>query len=122
MKQKYILNGKVKSSETLPNGLYVHDREKGMPVLVDPSFGGFRIVYEREEKKTSGVQVITDSIEIFSPADGKHYTSKSEYYKALKSSGSHVLEKGEHGQQTGLKGDYNLKPELKQAIQQHLGR
>lgn len=68
------------------------------------------------------VHVIGDSIEALNPADGKVYSSKSKYYQALKDTGNHVVEPGEQGKKLGLQGDYNLRPELKQAMQQHLGR
>ena len=67
--------------------------------------------------------IISDELGgIVNPADGKHYDSKSKYYKAVKASGSHVVESGEMGQQQKRKqeGDYNVREELKQAIQQHL--
>lgn len=82
---------------------------------------------ERENKeykpKPGGrVHVISDCMEAVNPADGKMYSSKSRYYQTLKDTGSHVVEPGEHGQKRELRGDYNNRPELKRALQQHLGR
>ena len=81
---------------------------------------------ERENKdykpKPGRVQVITDGIEMMNPADGKVYSSKSKYYRALKDMWSHVIEPGEQGKTRGLQGDFNNKHELKRALQQHLGR
>lgn len=122
MKQTYLLRGKKVKCDVLPQGYYVHDRESGHPCMVDPDYQGFRISYGPPESPKSGIQVITDAIEVKSVNDGKVYTSKSKYYASLKASGAHVTEAGEHGMKRSLQGDYNVRSELKQALQQHLGR
>ena len=85
-----------------------------------------RAKIERENKeyimKPVGLHVITDSIEVVNPADGKYYSSKSRYYQTLKDTGNHIIEKGEQGHKRELRGDYDNKQELRQALQQHLGR
>lgn len=49
--------------------------------------------------------------------DGKHYDSKSEYYKSLKASGHIVHEAGMHKEKREQRGDYNCRKELKEAAQ-----
>ena len=122
MTQKYLRDGKIRKCATLPQGFYVFDKERWLPELVDPAYEGFRISFGPPERPKSGIQIITDTAEIRSVADGKTYTSKKKYYDSLKAQGSHVIEPGEHGHKRQLKGDYNVKRELHQAIQQHLGR
>lgn len=58
---------------------------------------------------------------VVNPLDGKPYDSKSKYYKAVRASGSHIVEPGEHGKKRQQQGDYNVSKELKEALQQHLG-
>lgn len=57
---------------------------------------------------------------VVNPVNGKPYDSKYKYYKAVKESGSHIVEPGEHGKKRQQEGDYNVAKELKEAIQQHL--
>lgn len=58
--------------------------------------------------------------DVKNPADGKVYDSKSSYYKALKQSGSHVIEAGEKHSSKEIKGDYNVRKELTQAVSRYL--
>lgn len=73
----------------------------------------------RTRKMNTSHQVITDSIEMKSMVDGKTYTSKSQYYASLKAADSHIVEKGEHKPQAGIKGDFSCKKELREALRQH---
>lgn len=83
-----------------------------------------KIAAENKKHKSNlngKLQVITDAVEVYSPADGKVYTSKSRYYQTLKDSGNHVIERGEnYGKNRQTQGDFNVKQELKQAIERHL--
>ena len=110
----------------LENGLYHAFAPDYTPVMVDPDYSGFRIVYHREPpiKSERSCMVITDCIELKSMADGKTYTSKGKYYESLKAADSHIIEAGEHKSdaQHKLRGDFGCRQELKQAIHQHLGR
>lgn len=120
---QYLSDGKIRKCSALPQGLYVFDKERNLPRMVDPDYEGFRIVWERDYAKKSDIQIITDTIEVRSVNDGKIYTSKKKYYDSLKASGSHIVEAGEHKPQTKeIRGDFNVRPELKRALQQHLGR
>jgi hypothetical protein len=109
----------------MDNGLYHAFAPDYTPVMVDPSFEGFRIVYHRETpiRAERSCGVITDGIELKSMADGKIYTSKARYYESLKAADSHIIEAGEHKPDAQkLRGDFGCRKELKQAIHQHLGR
>lgn len=67
--------------------------------------------------------VVSDDLGIkgvLNPADGKTYDSKSAYYKALKESGCHIVDDAGKGNREN-KGDHNVKKELREALQQHLG-
>jgi hypothetical protein len=55
-------------------------------------------------------QIIQDTMgDTWNPVDGKTYDSKSRYYSSIKSSGSHIIEKGEkpaaRAEDTSLKSD-----------------
>lgn len=67
---------------------------------------------------------VSDCIELKSMSDGKMYDSRARYYDSLKRNDSHIIEKGEHEQNLKkmgeVKGDFNCRKELKQAIEQHL--
>lgn len=74
----------------------------------------------RGVERNISAEVIKDSMEpIKSMADGKYYDSKSQYYVSLKAHGTHIVEKGEQKGNGPLRGDYNVKKELKQALHQH---
>lgn len=79
------------------------------------------IRHEPVEIKNAAYVVSDDLGGVMNPVDGKHYDSKSQYYKAVKASGSHIVEPGEHGHKRKQEGDYNVSKELRAAIQQHLG-
>lgn len=70
-------------------------------------------------------RVVSDDLGVqgvVNPVNGKRYDSKSAYYRAVKESGSHIIEAGESGKERKQQGDYNVREELKEAIEQHLGR
>jgi beta-galactosidase beta subunit len=76
--------------------------------------------------KPGKVHVQMDSIEVKSMADGKTYTSKSQLKDSYKRHDVHIVEKGEAAaecrERKEIRGDYNCKAELKQALQKHLPR
>lgn len=116
----YYYNGKL-IKKPMPNGLY--DGSGEHPVLIDKNFCGWKVIYPHKNKiEKDHFGIITDSIEVLSTADNKTYTSKAKYYRSLKDHGNHVIEAGEHGKKREQQGDYNCRSELKQAVQQHLGR
>lgn len=121
MTQKYILNGNVKKCKALPNGRYAYPKGESIPHLIDPYYEGFKIIFGYEQK-INPHHLVIDSIEVVNPADGKVYTSRSKYYRSLKDSGNHIVERGEQGHKREIQGDFNVRKELKQAIEQHLGR
>lgn len=120
-----IKDGKkiLKRKNPLPSGHYFSDPGDLHPTLINPDYEGFRITYGnmvKAIKPTTGG--IMDSIEVKGLHDGKMYTSKSKYYQSLKESGNHIIEKGEiKYDKRETQGDYNIKKELRQAVQQHLG-
>lgn len=119
----------MSKKKPLSNGLYHAYPPEFEPVMIDPNYKGFRIVYMKEKISTSGrtVNVITDSCEVKSMADGKTYTSKSQLKDSYKRHDVRIVEKGEYNPekpQYGAKMDdshFNCRKELKQAIQQVLG-
>lgn len=59
---------------------------------------------------------------VVNPVDGKHYDSKSQYYRKLKDTGHHVIDQKEPKQKKEIVGDFNVKKELTQATQQVLSK
>lgn len=63
---------------------------------------------------------------IFNHADGKRYDSKSEFNKAVKAKGCRIVgndwndSKYKTPSERGVRGDYNVRPQLKEAIQKVL--
>lgn len=58
--------------------------------------------------------------DVKNPVNGKVYDSKTSYYKAVKDSGSHIVEAGEKKPQSKeVKGDFNVRKELTQAVYRH---
>lgn len=87
----------------------------------DPVWDGSYTKRQNHEGEKSGLHIITDGIEFKSHHDGKHYSSKHKYYQSLKDTGNHVVEAGENYMKNRqIQGDYNIKKELKQALEQHL--
>jgi len=125
MSKYYVIkNGKktIKTKPCLPNGLYTSFHGDEYPTLMDESYNGFKITYLNAHVAKSNTNVINDSIEVKGLHDGKTYSSKSRYYQSLKETGNHIVEKGEfNNKPRQIQGDYNVRKELKQAIQQHLG-
>lgn len=109
---------------TADRGLFYAYPPSYEAVLVDPNYNGLKVVYKEKTApkilSNHNTGFVSDCIEAISPLDGKMYTSKSKYYQALKDSGNHIVEAGEHGNKQEIRGDYNLRPELNQAIQRHL--
>ena len=88
----------------------------------DPAWDSITQERERAERAKSGIQVITDSIEVKSHHDGKVYSSKHKYYQSLKDSGHHVVERGEeYLSRKKIDGDFDCRKELKEAARRHLG-
>jgi len=74
-------------------------------------------------KATKGMSrpnVINDTIDgVLNPATGKRYDSKAKYYADLKATGHMVVESGMHSDKREIRGDFDVRKELKQAAQQH---
>lgn len=102
-------------------GLYHAYAPEYKHVLVDKDYNGFKIVYKKcDMPKMESRAWMTDSTEVKSMVDGKVYTSKAKYYQSLKDKGSHVIEKGEgSGVRKDVRGDYNVRKELTQAVHRH---
>lgn len=64
---------------------------------------------------------------VFNHADGKRYDSKSEFEKAVRAKGCRVVgtdwNKSEYKTplERGVRGDYNVRPQLKEAVQKVVG-
>jgi hypothetical protein len=65
---------------------------------------------------------------VFNHADGKRYDSKSEYHRAVRNKGCRVVgndwNKGSGWKppiERGVRGDFNVRPQLKQAIEKVMG-
>ena len=122
-----IKNGEkvIKRGRTYPNGYYEKFLGEEEVTLINPNYEGFRMVFKSgAQPKIIGrceTGYISDNVDFVSHHDGKYYSSKHKYYAELKASGNHVTEAGEIGSNRDLQGDYNVRKELKQALQQHLG-
>ncbi len=126
-KSVWYENGKKKTGYDQPNGLYHAIAPDYANVLVDPNYNGFKVIYfkiERASISCSGPHGIMDTIELKSMADGKMYDSRSQYYESLKRNDSRIIEAGEleahKKSMREVRGDFNCRKELKQAIEQHL--
>lgn len=51
---------------------------------------------------------VRKSIDIISPADGKHYTSITQYEKALDKAGQHIMSDREYKETRERAGDYKV--------------
>lgn len=123
MKATWYENGKLKRGENLPSGLFHQYPGQKRPSLIDKNYEGFKIIYLRDDiKKTKSHQIIIDSIEVKSLADGKYYSSKSKYYQSIRDSGGHIVESGESNRKREIVGDFNVRKELTQATQQVLSQ
>jgi hypothetical protein len=60
---------------------------------------------------------------IVNPADGKRYDSKSNYYRAVKAAGCHIIGNEWNNKQfkrPEVRGDFNIRPQFREALQKHL--
>lgn len=100
---------------------YWYDVETG---AIDDRPGKFHV----QPKPAQHIFLHTDDLPggvngMLSHADGKRYDSKSQYERAVKASGCRVVGNDYNGAQwktpleRGIRGDYNVRAELKQALQ-----
>lgn len=81
--------------------------------------------------KPQGFGIITDNLPggvngIVNHADGKRYDSKSQYTRAVKAKGCEIVGNDipnptwKTPLERGVRGDFNVRPALKEAVQRHL--
>ncbi len=101
-----------KNSEHAIDSIKVYRELKAVP-LIEFKPGKSAYVYDADAIMGDGIK---------SMADGKRYTSRRDYSASLRARG--YIEMGDQAPNkanTEIRGDFNVKKELHQAIQQHLG-
>jgi len=118
------------NKDSVPNGMI-------MTIAVDGHTVRTRPVKEPEVKKRDRSQdsnhifgVIKDDLGtkgVFNHADGKRYDSKSAFEKAVRSKGCRIVgndwnnSKYQTPAERGVRGDFNVRPDLKIAVEKVIG-
>lgn len=100
-----------KKGDQLPSGVY-RTVDGIWPVRVSETTRGAAHCAASDDLGTQG---------ILNHNDGKIYTSRTKYYQAIKAANCHITEPDSRPMgKREIRGDFNVRKELKSAVQQHL--
>lgn len=100
-----------KTGEVLPGGIYQTVDGK-WPVRISDRTRGVTHCAASDDLGTQG---------ILCHADNKMYDSRTKYYQAIKAANCHIAEPDSRPTvRKEVRGDFNIRKELKSAVQQHL--
>jgi len=118
------------NKDKVPEGMVMGISKDGRTLNLSEIFKGFEVIKSSRPKESSyagyGSDYLPGGINgIINHADGKRYDSKSQYERAVRAKRCRIVGNDWNNQDLSRKqvyGDYNVKPQLKQALEKVLNR